>query len=226
MISEQIPADWFSVLSHEIKKPYFVELSEKIDIAYLSKEVFPPKKDLFKALQLCPFESVKVVIIGQDPYHGFGQAHGLCFSVNAGQKLPPSLKNIFKELSTDLPGFIIPSSGNLEAWAHQGVLLLNSIMTVEAGFPGSHKQLGWEQFTNAIIRLISDKKENVVFLLWGIYAAAKSELVDQTRHLVLKAAHPSPLARGAFFGCRHFSLTNKFLADKGLKPVNWSLVSG
>jgi uracil-DNA glycosylase len=180
---------------------------------------------LFNALQLCPLSSLKVVIIGQDPYHGAGQANGLSFSVNDGIKVPPSLQNIFKELKTDIPGFEIPTSGNLEAWAKQGILMLNAVLTVQAGLPGSHKKYGWQNFTDAIIKLISDKKQHVVFLLWGNYAITKSELIDSNKHLVLTAAHPSPLARGAFFGSKHFSKTNNYLTANGLTPVNWKLTS-
>lgn len=220
---KNLSPDWNTLLNTETTKPYFKQLTELVNHAYRTKTVFPPARLIFNALNLCPFNEIKVVIIGQDPYHGYGQAHGLCFSVNHGIKQPPSLQNIFKELTTDIPGFKAPVSGNLEAWAKQGVLLLNSILTVEEGIPGSHKSFGWENFTDSLIQLISDKRENIVFLLWGNYAITKSSLVNQNKHLLLTAAHPSPLARGAYFGSKHFSKTNNYLIEKGLYPINWML---
>jgi uracil-DNA glycosylase len=222
---KSISPEWNNLLQAEFDKPYFNELTKLVNAAYDQQTVYPPKQLLFNALQLCPLSSLKVVIIGQDPYHGAGQANGLSFSVNDGIKVPPSLQNIFKELKTDIPGFEIPTSGNLEAWAKQGILMLNAVLTVQAGLPGSHKKYGWQNFTDAIIKLISDKKQHVVFLLWGNYAITKSELIDSNKHLVLTAAHPSPLARGAFFGSKHFSKTNNYLTANGLTPVNWKLTS-
>jgi uracil-DNA glycosylase len=223
MIIKNLDGNWNSLLNEETDKPYFKELSQLVNNAYKTKRIYPPAQQVFNSLSLCSFASIKVVIIGQDPYHGYGQANGLCFSVNDGIRQPPSLQNIFKELKQDIEGFEIPVSGNLEAWAKQGVLLLNAVLTVEEGQPGSHKAFGWERFTDSLIALISDKKENVVFLLWGNYAITKSGSINQTKHLVLTAAHPSPLARGAFFGCKHFSKTNSYLIEKGLEPINWKL---
>jgi len=185
--------------------------------------VLPPNPLVFQAFNLCPLKDLKVVIIGQDPYHGPGQANGLSFSVNPGIKFPPSLKNIFKELSADIPSFRMPFSGNLENWAQQGVLLLNAILTVKANTPASHRFLGWEKFTDAVIQSINDNCSQVVFLLWGNYAQSKSQFIDGNKHLVLKAAHPSPLARGAFFGCQHFSKTNAYLSEVGKSEINWEL---
>jgi uracil-DNA glycosylase len=223
MSIKTLSPEWNELLKEEFGKPYFQKLSELVNRAYRSGEVYPPAGLVFNALNLCPFAKIKVVIIGQDPYHGAGQAHGLCFSVNDGVSQPPSLQNIFKELQSDIQGFMSPSSGNLEGWAKQGVLLLNAVLTVAASSPGSHKTFGWETFTDAVIRTISDNKDHVVFMLWGNYAFTKEKLIDSGKHLVLKAAHPSPLARGAFFGCRHFSKANKFLAEKGMQEINWSL---
>ncbi len=223
MSIKSLTKDWNDLLQHEFEKDYFIKLSESVNQAYKTSVVYPPAKLVFNALLLCPFDAIKVVIIGQDPYHGAGQANGLSFSVNDGIRKPPSLQNIFKELQTDIPGFTIPESGNLEAWARQGVLMLNAVLTVQESLPGSHKAFGWENFTDALIKLISDKKENVVFLLWGNYAISKSPLIDAHKHLVLTAAHPSPLARGAFFGSKHFSKTNKYLSEKGLSVINWNL---
>jgi uracil-DNA glycosylase len=215
--------EWNQLLRLEFDKPYYSALSESVNNAYKTSTVFPPAKLVFNALNLCSFNAVKVVIIGQDPYHGAGQANGLSFSVNDGIRKPPSLENIFKELQTDIEGFTIPASGSLESWAKQGVLMLNAVLTVQEGQPGSHKTFGWENFTDAIIKLISDKKEHVVFLLWGNYAISKTHLIDSNKHLVLTAAHPSPLARGAFFGSKHFSKANKYLIENGLNPINWNL---
>jgi uracil-DNA glycosylase len=184
--------------------------------------IYPPGDKIFSAFNLTPFEKVKVVIIGQDPYHGPGQANGLCFSVSPGIATPPSLKNVFKELNSDL-GLPIPYTGNLEPWAKQGVLLLNATLTVRANTPGSHQKKGWENFTDAVIKTISDHKKGVVFLLWGNFAQTKEALIDQNKHYILKAAHPSPLARGAFFGCRHFSKTNKILEHEGHRPIDWRI---
>lgn len=214
---------WNKILRPELIKPYFELLEITVNNAYKTSEVYPPLNLVFNAFNLCPFENLKVVIIGQDPYHGYGQANGLSFSVNTGIRKPPSLQNIFKELKTDIPDFEIPESGNLEPWAKQGVLMLNSVLTVHANLPGSHKNFGWQNFTDSVIKTISDNKHHIVFLLWGNYAISKAELVDKNKHLVLCSAHPSPLARGAFFGNHHFSKTNKYLIDNNIKPINWNL---
>jgi uracil-DNA glycosylase len=212
---------WKRVLKDEFEKEYFQTLSSAINTKYLSNSVFPPQELVFSALQLCSFENVRVVILGQDPYHGPGQAHGLSFSVPDGVKTPPSLKNIYKEIASDL-GKEIPKSGNLERWATQGVLLLNATLTVEESKPGSHQGLGWETFTDSIIKKISAEKEHVVFLLWGNYARAKKTHVDTSKHLVLEAPHPSPFsAYSGFFGSRHFSQTNTYLAEHNLTTVDW-----
>lgn len=222
MIAPKLEEGWLNVLKPEFEKPYFSDLK-----SFLVKEreqftVYPPGNRIFAAFNYTPFEEVEVVILGQDPYHGPGQANGLCFSVSDGVRQPPSLVNIFKELKTDV-GCDIPLSGNLEKWAKQGVFLLNATLTVRANTAGSHQNKGWEQFTDSVIKTLSDKKENLVFLLWGNYAKAKAELIDANKHLVLTAAHPSPLARGAFFGCKHFSKTNQYLNSKGKKPIDWCL---
>lgn len=223
MSIKSLSPEWNLLLQPEFEKPYYQALQEQVNTAYKTQTIYPPAKHVFNALQLCPFDKIKVVIIGQDPYHGPGQAHGLSFSVTDTVRKPPSLQNIFKELTTDIPGFEIPESGNLEAWAQQGVLLLNAVLTVQAGLPGSHKNFGWQHFTDAVIKLVSDKKEHVIFLLWGAYAIAKAELIDKNKHLILTAAHPSPLARGAFFGSKHFSKTNDYLMKHNLTPINWML---
>jgi uracil-DNA glycosylase len=220
---QKLPDDWNELLKLEFEKPYYSKLISLVSEAYQSTNVFPPAANLFNALCLCHFNELKVVIIGQDPYHNAGQAHGLCFSVNHGVKIPPSLRNIFKELSSDIEGFTIPDSGNLEAWARQGVLLLNSVLTVKEASPGSHKRLGWENFTDAIIKAINDNKEHIVFLLWGNYAITKKHLINAQKHLVLTSAHPSPLAGGAFSGNRHFSKTNDYLKQHGKQPIDWRL---
>lgn len=216
-----LESSWKKVLAEELAKPYFVDLSNKVNEAYLSGVVFPAPKLIFNALELCPFNDVRVVIIGQDPYHGVGQAHGLSFSVPDGVKIPPSLKNIYKEIASDLKT-PIPTSGNLEQWTKQGVLLLNATLTVHSGQPGSHQGLGWETFTDAIIKEISNQKEHVVFLLWGNYARAKKSLIDSSRHLILEAPHPSPFsAYTGFFGCKHFSQTNAYLKKYGTSEISW-----
>ncbi len=217
-----IEESWKNVLYDEFTLPYFTTLSESIKKAYLEgTSVFPPPKLVFRAFALCPFDTVKVVILGQDPYHGEGQAHGLCFSVQDGVRTPPSLKNIFKEIRDDI-GTEIPQSGNLERWARQGVLLLNATLTVEEGKPASHQGLGWERFSDAIIRKISENKEHVVFLLWGKYAQNKSVLINDSKHLVLMAPHPSPFsAHTGFLGCKHFSKTNLYLQRHAQAPIEW-----
>lgn len=216
-----IAPSWKTALAAEFEKTYFESLTDEVRKAYLAGPVFPPAKLIFNAFDLCSFDDVKVVILGQDPYHGEGQAHGLSFSVPDEIKVPPSLRNIYKEIYSDL-GKEIPESGNLESWAKQGVLLLNATLTVEQSNPGSHQGKGWEEFTDATIKKISDDKEHVVFLLWGKYAQAKAELIDESKHLVLKAPHPSPFsAHSGFLGCKHFSKTNEYLKDKGFTPINW-----
>lgn len=218
----QIEQSWKEALKEEIKKPYFKLLTNTVDSLYRGSEsIFPPQQFLFNAFALCPFDSVKVVILGQDPYHGAGQAHGLCFSVQDDIPIPPSLKNIFKELQNDL-GIPPRSSGNLTHWAKQGVLLLNATLTVRQGVPNAHQGIGWETCTDAVIKKISDEKDHLVFLLWGAHAQKKGALIDREKHLVLEAPHPSPLsAYGGFFGCRHFSKTNEYLLAQGKKPIVW-----
>ena len=217
----KIAPTWKSHLSDEFQKPYFLQLTEFIKSEYENQVIYPPGKEIFKAFDSCDFDSVKVVIIGQDPYHGPGQANGLCFSVRDGVRMPPSLQNIFKEIHADL-GKPMPASGNLERWARQGVLLLNATLTVRASTPGSHQNKGWEIFTDAVIKTISDQMENVVFLLWGAYAQKKGEVIDRHKHLVLMSAHPSPFsADRGFFGCKHFSKANAYLKSKGLEEINW-----
>lgn len=219
----QIENSWKQALQEEFDKPYFAALvrflhQEKAE----GKIIYPPGREIFKAFELTPLNEVKVVILGQDPYHQPGQAMGLSFSVPDGVPAPPSLKNIFKEMENDL-GITMSGRPNLENWARQGVLLLNSILTVRSGIAASHSGIGWQQFTDAVIRCISDRCQGVVFLLWGNYARTKKELIDTSRHTVLEAAHPSPLARGAFFGCHHFSKTNEILAASGRTPIDWQL---
>jgi uracil-DNA glycosylase len=217
----KIEESWKEILNEEFEKPYFIELTSFVKSEYLQQRVFPPGKEIFNAFNLCPFTELKVVIIGQDPYHGPGQAHGLCFSVKDGIDFPPSLKNIFKEINNDL-GISIPQTGDLSRWARQGVLLLNATLTVRAHLAGSHQKKGWETFTDEVIRNVSIKKEHVVFLLWGAYAQQKKELIDPKKHLILESVHPSPLsASRGFFGNHHFSRTNQFLQSKGLVQVNW-----
>lgn len=218
-----IEKSWSKELTSEFEKDYFKNLTDFIKNEYLSKEIYPKPENLFRAFELTPFNDVRVVILGQDPYHGAGQAHGLCFSVQRGVTSPPSLKNIFKEIETDL-GIKMSDSGDLTPWAKQGVLLLNATMTVISGQAGSHQAKGWEEFTDAVIENLSDKRENLVFLLWGSYAQSKEGLIESKKHLILKSSHPSPLSsyRG-FFGSKHFSKTNNFLKQKNLPPINWQL---
>jgi uracil-DNA glycosylase len=216
-----IHPSWQTKLTAECNKPYFANLSSVVQTAYTQGEVYPPIELVFTAFSLCPFSSVKVVILGQDPYHGHGQAHGLSFSVPEGITPPPSLKNIYKELASDL-GVLPKTSGNLESWAKQGVLLLNATLTVLPGQPGSHQDLGWENFTDAVIRTISSEKEHVVFILWGKYAQAKKTLIDTSKHLIIESPHPSPFsARTGFFGSRPFSRTNEYLKEHGHLPIDW-----
>lgn len=217
----KIEASWKLKLSEEFNKPYFKKLTEFVKSEYQTQSIYPPGKEIFRAFDCCNFDDVKVVILGQDPYHGPNQANGLCFSVREGVRIPPSLLNIFKEILEDL-GKPIPTSGDLERWSHQGVLLLNATLTVQASAPGSHQNKGWETFTDAVIKKISDEKENLVFLLWGAYAQKKGEIIDRNKHLVLMSAHPSPFsADRGFFGSKHFSKANKYLTSKGLKEIEW-----
>ena len=219
----KIEQSWKTALAGEFEKPYFESLvhylrSEKA----AGKVIYPPGSQIFRAFDLTPVDKVKVVILGQDPYHGPGQAHGLSFSVPTGVPAPPSLKNIFKEIETDL-GVRMSGHPNLESWARQGVLLLNAVLTVRASEAASHGRIGWQEFTDAVIKYISDNCEGVVFMLWGNFARGKAELIDHSKHVVLEAAHPSPLARGAFFGCRHFSRANEALSAFGRTPIYWKL---
>jgi uracil-DNA glycosylase len=217
-----IHKSWKTVLEEQFKADYFSDLKTFLVNEKKKYLVYPKGTQIFAALNRTPFNKIKVVIIGQDPYHGPGQANGLCFSVSPGIRKPPSLVNVFKELRDDL-NIPIPQDGNLEPWADQGVLLLNATLTVRAGMAGSHQKKGWEKFTDAIIKAISDNKKGVIFLLWGNFAQTKEELIDNDKHFILKAAHPSPLARGAFFGCRHFSKTNKILEHQGILPIDWRI---
>jgi len=222
MIDPQIHESWKGKLLNEFQKDYFTTLKKFVVDEKEKYPVYPPGKNIFAAFNFTPFEKIKVVLLGQDPYHGPGQANGLCFSVSDGIRFPPSLLNIFKELKSDI-GCEIPLSGNLEPWAKQGVFLLNATLTVRGNTAGSHQNKGWEFFTDAVIKMISDKKEKVVFMLWGNYAKAKAGLIDHEKHLVLQAAHPSPLARGAFFGSKHFSQANEYLKKNGMDPIDWCL---
>jgi uracil-DNA glycosylase len=217
----KIEPSWEAILSPEFEKPYFKKLIDFVKVEYNTKQVFPEQVEIFNSFELCPFSQVKVVIIGQDPYHGPGQAHGLCFSVKEGVPIPPSLRNIFKEINNDL-GTPMPQSGDLTRWAKQGVLLINATLTVQAHQAGSHQNKGWETFTDAVIKSISEQKEHRVFLLWGAYAQRKGLLIDKTRHLVMESVHPSPLsASKGFFGNHHFSSTNSYLESKGFVPISW-----
>lgn len=213
---------WKNVLMNEFSKPYFQQAVTFIKTEKAQgKIIYPPGPLIFNAFNTTPFDKVKVVLLGQDPYHGYGQAHGLSFSVPDGVSPPPSLINIFKELHSDI-GMPVPKTGNLTKWAMQGVLLLNAVLTVRANEPASHSKIGWMEFTNAVISRISEEKEGVVFLLWGKFAQEKQVLIDETKHHVLKAAHPSPFsAHNGFFGCRHFSKTNNYLTKQGLDPIDW-----
>ncbi len=220
----KIDPSWKAVLKKEFDAPYFQQIPNHIKIEKSQgKIIYPPGPQIFNAFNTTPFDKVKVVILGQDPYHGPGQAHGLCFSVQKGVTPPPSLVNILKELQDDI-GVPFPNHGDLTAWAKQGVFLLNASLTVRAGEPMSHAKIGWANFTDAVIRIISEKKEHVVFLLWGKFAQEKRTLIDANRHLVLRSVHPSPLsAHAGFFGCRHFSKTNEYLVKMGIDPINWRL---
>lgn len=221
-MSIQIESSWKEVLREEFSKLYFENLIEFVKQAYSEHKCYPPGRKIFAAFNRTAFEKIKVVIIGQDPYHGSGQANGLCFSVADGVSHPPSLINIFKEITNDVK-VPYPKSGNLERWADQGVLLLNTVLTVQEAMAGSHQKKGWEQFTNAVIKKVSDERTNVVFLLWGGFAKEKAKLIDKKKHFVLESGHPSPLSanRGYWFGNNHFSKTNRFLEEKGLSPIRW-----
>ena len=214
---------WQSILSEEIEKPYFKDLMHSVDEEYQKHTCFPPKELLFAAFDYCSCNDLKVVIIGQDPYHGLGEANGLCFSVNDGVKTPPSLHNIFREMNDDLGTIFFPNSGNLERWAKQGVLLLNASLSVRMDNPNSHKHLKWGNFTDAVIQKISDEKENVVFLLWGSFAQKKGAKIDRSKHLVLESGHPSPMSanQGKWFGNKHFSQANAYLKSKGKPEMEW-----
>lgn len=221
-LEQYISKDWKNILNSEFNKPYFQTLNSFLTKAYKNENIYPKKQQIFKALNLTPIKACKVVIIGQDPYHGKNQANGLAFSVSEGVKLPPSLKNIIKEIknSTNME----KTNGNLSGWAKQGVLLINSILTVKEKTPGSHKKIGWQQFTNKIIELLNNQKRPIVFMLWGNYAQSKQNLITNPIHIKLKAPHPSPLsANRGFFGCDHFKLTNSFLAKTKQNPINWKL---
>lgn len=221
MAKVQIERSWQEKLQEEFDKPYFEELIQFVKKEYAQGTCYPPGKLIFNAFNLCPLPQVKVVLIGQDPYHEPGQAHGLCFSVNDGVPFPPSLRNIFQEIQTDL-GTPVPQSGNLARWAEQGVLLLNATLTVRAHAAASHQKRGWEEFTDAVIRLVSSEREHVVFILWGSYAQSKAPLIDASKHCILRSAHPSPLsAYRGFFGNHHFSICNQYLQQHGILPIKW-----
>ena len=213
--------DWLDALKGEFKKPYYKKLFETVNEEYRTRQIFPPADDIFNAFHLTPLHNVKAVILGQDPYHNVGQAHGLCFSVNDGVPFPPSLLNIFKEIKNDI-GTDAPTTGNLTRWAEQGILLLNATLTVRAHQAGSHQNRGWETFTDAAIRILAEEKEHLVFILWGAYAQRKGAFIDRSRHLVLTSAHPSPLsAYNGFFGNKHFSKTNEYLREHGETEIIW-----
>lgn len=221
-MSITLDLSWKEHLANEFSQPYFAELAAFVKSEYKNEVVYPPPKYIFRAFDLCPFEKVKIVILGQDPYHGAGQANGLCFAVNENIVLPPSLQNIFKEIESDLGKALVHKSGNLSRWAEQGVLLLNATLTVRAHVAGSHQGHGWELFTNAAVRMLSEERKHLVFMLWGNYAKEKGMHIDRARHLVLQAAHPSPFsAANGFFGCKHFSKANNYLIAQGETPIDW-----
>lgn len=221
----QIEQSWKQKLQEEFEQPYFGQIVERIkQDRQQGITLYPAGPDIFRAFELCPFDKVEVVLLGQDPYHGPGQAHGLCFSVRPGIKPPPSLVNIYKELATDIPGFNIPNHGFLESWAKEGVLMLNTSLTVQAGLANSHSKIGWEHFTNAVIHKVSQEKEQVVFILWGGNARSKKGLIDASKHCIIESAHPSPLsAYNGFFGSKPFSKTNAYLVAQGKKPIEWQV---
>ncbi len=218
-----ISTSWQEKLQNEFEKPYFKELMYQVEQEYQEQICFPPKELIFNAFKSCSFDDVKVVIIGQDPYHGVGEANGLCFSVNNDVKIPPSLRNIYREIASDLDSIFMPNHGNLQHWANQGVLLLNASLTVRKDSPNSHKHLKWNVFTNEVIRIISEEKENVVFLLWGAFAQKKGAKIDTSKHLVLTSGHPSPMSanQGKWFGNKHFSQTNEYLKKNALEKIIW-----
>ena len=222
-MESHLNSSWQTILATEIQKPYFNDLMLAVANEYEINSCFPPKDLLFSAFDYCSFDDLKVVIIGQDPYHGDGEANGLCFSVNENMKIPPSLRNIFRELNSDFDSLFLPTSGNLERWAKQGILLLNATLSVQKDRPNSHKHLNWGKFTDAVIQEISDKKSNVVFLLWGNFAHKKGLKIDRAKHLVLESGHPSPMSanQGKWFGNKHFSKTNDYLKSKGIQEINW-----
>ena len=223
IINPKIEGSWNKILKEEFNSQYFIELKEFLVEEKKKHNIYPPGRLIFNAFNRTPFEKVKVVLLGQDPYHGKGQAHGLCFSVPSGISQPPSLVNIFKELKNDL-NVSFPTHGNLEKWADQGVFLLNATLTVRATQPGSHQNKGWETFTDSVIKKISEKRAGIIFLLWGKYAQAKESLIDTNKHYILKAAHPSPYSADyGFFGCKHFSKTNNILSRHGLSTIDWSV---
>ena len=218
----EITNDWAEPLSEEYNKPYYKELYDKVKEEYSNYQVFPDAEDIFNAFHYTPLHNVKVVILGQDPYHDVGQAHGLCFSVKQGVTVPPSLCNIYKELKSDL-GCYIPNNGYLKKWADQGVLLLNTSLTVRAHEANSHKDIGWEKFTDAAIRILNEQDRPIVYLLWGRFAQMKKKMLNNPKHLILEAAHPSPLSVKKFYGCKHFSKANEFLKEHGLEPIDWQI---
>jgi uracil-DNA glycosylase len=222
-INPQIEASWLAVLEGEFQKPYFTDIKQHLlEEKQQGIVIYPPGSLIFNAFNKTPFEKVKVVILGQDPYHGPGQAHGLCFSVPDGVEPPPSLKNMFKELKADI-GMDIPTSGNLEKWAEQGVFLLNAMLTVRANEAASHQRIGWQTFTDAVIAALSEKRSGLVFMLWGAFAKSKAKLIDSQKHFILQSGHPSPLSERYFMGCKHFSQANNLLIKQGLQPIDWRL---
>ena len=223
MLTSFLNSSWKTILDDELQKTYFKNLMVSVSEEFNNMVCFPPKELIFSAFNQCDFENIKVVFIGQDPYHGEGEANGLCFSVNDSVKIPPSLRNIFREINSDFDTIFTPNSGNLERWAQQGVLLLNATLTVRKDQPNSHKHLDWDLFTNAVIKKISDENTDVVFLLWGNFAQKKGSKIDRTKHLVLESGHPSPMSanQGKWFGNKHFSKTNVYLKSKGIEAINW-----
>jgi uracil-DNA glycosylase len=222
MTPQQLPADWRAVLKDEFAQPSFTDLQQLLEEERAQHTIYPPEADVFNAFKATPFERVKVLLLGQDPYHGPGQAHGMCFSVRPGVRPPPSLVNMFKELHDDL-GCTVPNHGFLEAWAQRGVMLLNAVLTVRASEPNSHKDHGWEKFTDAVIKALNARATPVVFLLWGAYAQKKAKLVTQDRHRIVKAAHPSPLSAAKFFGSKPYSAVNRALVELGEEPIDWQI---
>ncbi|NHN26815.1 uracil-DNA glycosylase [Flavobacterium jejuense] len=219
----KIEASWQTHLQNELEKDYFKALLQNIETEYTTYECFPPKELIFNAFKECSFDDIKIVILGQDPYHGTGEANGLAFSVNDTVKIPPSLRNIYREINTDFDTIFEPNSGNLERWAQQGVLLLNATLTVRKDTPNSHKHLHWQQFTDKVIEIVSNEKEHLVFLLWGAFAQKKAKFIDETKHLILTSGHPSPMSanQGKWFGNKHFSKTNAYLKSIGKQEINW-----